>query len=76
MRASGEVVPKAQTGRFNKRVASRRKFREGNSTEQNEPMSGELLERLWLKHEPVGSVNELQVGARLGEVTEPNKMSL
>ena len=34
------------------------------------------MERLWLKHEPVGSVREVLAGAQLGEVTEPNKMSL
>ena len=34
------------------------------------------MERLWLKHEPVGSVRELLPGAQLEEVTEPNKMSL
>ena len=31
---------------------------------------------MWLKHEPVGSVRELLAGGQLGEVTEPNKMSL
>ena len=35
-----------------------------------------MLESLYLKHELGGSVKELQVGAKLGEVTEPNKMSL
>ena len=30
---------------------------------------------MYLKHELGGSVKELQVGAKLGEVTEPNKMS-
>ena len=34
------------------------------------------MERLYLKHELGRSVKELQVGAKLGEVTEPNKMSL
>ena len=34
------------------------------------------MERLWLKDELVGSVRELVAGAQLGEVTEPNKMSL
>ena len=37
---------------------------------------GELLERLSLKHEQVGSGKELKVGARLRQVTEPNKMRL
>ena len=32
--------------------------------------------RLFLKHRPVRSVKELQVGARLREVTEQNRMSL
>ena len=32
--------------------------------------------KLFLKHRPVRSVKELQVGAELGEVAEPNKMSL
>ena len=35
---------------------------------------GELLERLELKHELVGSVKELQVGANLGKVKEPTRM--
>ena len=35
---------------------------------------GELLERLYLKHEL--GVKELQVGAKLGKVTEPNKITL
>ena len=34
------------------------------------------MDRLYLKHELSGSVKELQVGASLGKVTEPNKMSL
>ena len=37
---------------------------------------GELLVRLYLKHELGGSVKELKVGVSLGKVTEPNKMSL
>ena len=35
-----------------------------------------MLESLQLKHEAGGSVKEWQVGAMLGEVTEPNKMTL
>ena len=35
-----------------------------------------MLERLELKHELGGSVREFLAGAKLGEVTEPNKISL
>ena len=35
-----------------------------------------MLESLELKHEPGGSVKEWQVGAKLGKVNEPNKMTL
>ena len=46
VRASGEVVAKTRTGRMSKRVASRHKVGGGDRTEQNEPMGGELMERL------------------------------
>ena len=32
------------------------------------------VERSWLKHEPVGSVQEVLVGTKLGEATERNKL--